>query len=75
LHFCWNIAANILHGKWEGKNTLHEESNGKAAAAVASKHSIDDSDSSVEEMQSLEHVSGGKCDCHSATKAKHRSQI
>jgi len=57
------------------KLPLCEESNGKAATAVASKHSIDDSNSSVKQLHTLEYVSGGKCDCHSAKKAKFRSQI
>jgi len=54
----------------------HEESNGKAAVtAAASKHSRDDSNSSVEEMHNLEHFFGCKCDHDSATKAKkHRLQ-
>jgi len=48
---------------------------GKTAAVVAAKCLRDDSNSSDEEIHALEHVSGSNCDCDSATKAKHRSQV
>jgi len=57
------------------KITLHGESNGEIAAVVATKQSRDDSDSSDGEIHALEHVSGSKRDCDSATKAKCRSQV
>jgi len=67
VHFCTEVALLLEHcsnyvalENGEEKNTSHEESIGKKAAAAASKHSKDDSDSSVVEMPTLEHVSGGK---------------
>jgi len=82
VHFCTEVALLLEHcsnyialENGEEKIILHEKSDGKKAATAASKHSRDDSDSSVEEMPTLEHVSGVKHDCSSVSKAKHRSQI
>jgi len=63
-----NVA--LINGK--EKITLCGEFNWKTAALMAIKHSRDDSNSSDEEIYSLEHVSGSKHDHDSATKAKHR---
>jgi len=54
----------------------HEESNGKKAVAVANKHVVVDSNSSVEEIHTLKHVPcDGKQEHDRVTKTKWRSQI
>jgi len=83
VHCCTEVAVlfqycnnNVALENGKKKVTSHGESNGKTAAVAATKCLRDDSNSSVEEIHTLEHVSGtSKCDCDSATKAKHRSQV